>query len=253
MIALEKLREATEIHTRMLRLGLGAEDSRAYWENANRQLSEAERAKVAFEERWFGSRTMARVRYLVSNFIHRYDTYPRALQVLHRWNPVDPRERNVLCHWHVQLSDPLYREFTGSILPGRRLHPEPTIDRTTTLRFVDRKVEGRWASSTSQRMAAGLLACACEAGLCEGSSAVRPLRLPRVSDLALGYLLQLLREVEFEGSLRENPYLSSVGIDSVEWEQRLRRMPWVRYARAGNVHDLSFEHASLLEWAEAVL
>ena len=45
------------------------------------------------------------------------------------------------------------------------------------------------------------VASATEAGLCEGSKATRPLRLPAVSDRALGYLLHLLRMVEFEGTL----------------------------------------------------
>lgn len=249
MIAVTKPAETTELHTRMLRMGLAAEDSRSYWEHADNEPS----AEKAFEERWFGSRTMARVRTLMINFAHRFGTIPQARTALHRWNPADPRERNLVCHWHVQLSDPLYREFTGSILPQRRSHPEPTIDRTTTVRFVDRKTEGRWAPSTSQRMAAGLMSCACEAGLCEGSAAVRPLKLPRVGDRALTYLLYLLREVEFEGTLRENPYLASVGLNALEWEQRVRKLPGIHYARIGDVHELKFAHDNLLDWVrEAV-
>ncbi len=248
MIALEKPSETTEIHTRLLRLGLAAEDSRAYW-----QRPEREGVETAFEERWFGSRAMARVRYLLLNFSHRFDAFPPARAVLHRWDPAEPRERALLCHWHVQLSDPLYREFSGSVLPQRRAHPTPTIDRTTTVRFVDRKTEGRWAPSTSQRMAAGLLSCATEAGLCEGNKTSRSLKLPRVSDRALGYLMHLLRGIHFQGSLRDNPYLGSVGIDPLEWESRVRKLPYVRFARMGNVHELEFEHPDLASWAEEVL
>lgn len=196
---------------------------------------------------------MARVRYLISNFAVRFEAYPDALKVLHRWNPADPRERFLLCHWHIQLSDPLYRDFTGSVLPQRRSHPEPTIDRTTTVRFVDRKTESRWAPSTSQRMAAGLMACACEAGLCEGNSSMRALKQPRVSDHALGYLLHLLRGTTIEGSLKDNPYLVSVGIDREEFERRVRRLSWMRYNRMGNVEELEFEYPNLLAWASEVL
>lgn len=245
-------REEVDIHTRMLRIGLAAEDSRAYWEQAGRELPPGDRVRVAFEERWFGSRSMARVKYLVTNFSYRYDAFPEALRLLHRWNPTDLRDRTLLCHWHVQLSDPLYREFTSAVFAQRRIHPEPSIDRTTVVRWVEQKLEGRWSRSTSQRMASGLLGCATEAGLCEGTKAARPLRFPRVSDQALGYLLYLLREVEFEGTLRDNPYMVSVGLDEGLWEQRVRRLPWVRYRRVADVHDLRWEFANLRAWAEVV-
>ncbi len=249
MIVATRPSETTELHTRLLRLGLAAEESRAYFEHLDGHPG----VEQAFEERWFGSRSMARVRYFLINFAYRFQAFPQACQALRRWKPSDPRERNILYHWHVQLSDPLYREFTGEVLPRRRAHPEPTIDRTTGLRFVDRKTGGRWAPATTLRMATSLLTCATEAGLCEGSSTVRPLKMPRVSDRALTYLLLLLREVEFAGTLRENPYLASVGIDSQEWEQRVRRLPGVHYARIGDVQELKFEHASLSDWAREAL
>lgn len=239
--------ETTEIHTRMLRMGLAVDDSRTYWQHADRQPT----VEAAFEQRWFGSRTMARVRYLVNNFVHRFGAFEPS--VLRRLSDLELKDRAVICHWHVQFSDPLYRAFTGEVLPGRRNHPRPTIDRTTVVRFVDRQTEGRWASSTSQRMAAGLMACATEAGLCEGSAATRPLKLPRVSDLALGYLLHLLREVKFAGTLRENPYLASVEIDGSEWDERLRRMPGVEYRRAGDVLELQWSCPDLAAWAAEAL
>ncbi len=242
--------EEAKIHTRMLRIGLAVEDSRAYWQRAGTLDDENDRIHTAFEERWFGSRTMARVRYLVNNFKYRFDAFPDSLPVLHRWNPSDIADRTVICHWHVQLTDPLYREFTSTLFNLRWHRPEPTIDRSSALRWVEEKTDGRWSSSTSQRMATGLLACAADANLCEETKRVRTLSYPRVSDLALSYLLYLLKDVEYEGSLKSNPYALSVGLDGELWEQRVRNLPSVHYRRMADVHDLEWKFESLSHWGK---
>jgi len=248
---LNRTSEETESHTRLLRLGLAEAESRAYWAHAHRQLSQEETVKAAFEERWFGSRSMARVRHLVLYFQYRFDAYPRALQTLNIWNPPNRSERTLLCHWHLQLSDPLYREFTAEVLADRRLRPEPTIDRRTVNRWVEEKMDG-WSSATVQRMASAMVSCATDAGLCKPGKSVRELTFPRISDHCLGYILYLLRETDYEGDLKANPYLSSVGLDGEFWEDRVRKLPWITYRRMADVHDLKWEFPGLLEWAEGV-
>lgn len=244
--------EETNIHTRLLRIGLAEEDSRAYWAQADRQIPENERIELAFGERWFGSRTQARVRYLMNNLAYRFDAFPGCLEVLARWNPTDIVDRALICHWHVQLSDPLYREFTSAVLAARWHRPKPTIDRSATVRWVEQKTEGRWSSATAQRMAVGLLACAADAGLCEKTKDPRRLFYPRVSDHALAYLMYLLKDLHYEGTLKQNAYLMSVGIDGDLWEQRVRKLPWLEYRRMSDVHDLSWQFDSLQSWGQAV-
>ena len=112
--------EATELHTRILRLALGVEESREYWANVDPTVPAASRARVAFEQRWFGARSADRVQTLLSYFSARFDAFPPALDVLRRWRAMDPPTRRLVCHWHLQLSDPLYRRFTGEFLVERR-------------------------------------------------------------------------------------------------------------------------------------
>ena len=245
-------KEETDVHTRMLRIGLAEADSRVYWRQAHRQIPQKDLKRVAFEERWFGSRTQARVRYLINNLTYRFDAFPGALETLERWNPTDLADRTLVCHWHVQLSDPLYREFTSAVFDLRRQHPEPTIDRTTAVRWVDTKTRSRWSSSTTQRMATGMLACAADAGLCEPTKAIRKLTFPKVSDHALGYLLYLLKDLNYEGSLKNNPYALSVGLDGEFWSQKVRQLPWLSYRRMADVHDLKWEFKNLTEWGKEV-
>lgn len=72
------LTEVTEIHTRILRLALGIEESRAYWEHVDLHVPVSERAHVAFERRWFGAKSLPRARFLVASLAERYDAFPDA-------------------------------------------------------------------------------------------------------------------------------------------------------------------------------
>ena len=120
--------EAKEIHTRILRLALGVEEARDYWQHLDATIPAADRALVAFERRWFGSKSLERVRFLLANLTQRFDPFPEALATLQRWRAMDSATRRVLCHWHLQLSDPIYRRFSGSFLVDRRSLREPLLD-----------------------------------------------------------------------------------------------------------------------------
>lgn len=244
--------ETTQPHTRLLRMGLAEPESREYWRQASRILAPAERGQVAFEERWFGSRSMTRVQYLVQNFHYRFDAFPTALQALHDWNPTDPADRRILCHWHLQLSDPMYRKFTSTHLPERLLHPEPTLDRNSISRWVESYTEHRWAPATTARMVAGLMGVLNEVGYADKTTPLRPLFLPRVSDRALAYLLYLLRETHFQGQLNDNAYLASLALQGQQLESRLPRLPGLSYRKMSNIQELNWQYPDLRSWARSL-
>jgi hypothetical protein len=247
------VKENTLEHTRLLRLGLAEPECREYWSHAEGVASPDERVRLAFEQRWFGSRAMARVRYLVTSFVDRFDAYPSALETLHGWPAMEPGERRVVCHWHLQLSDPLYRKFTSSHLIERLNHPAPTLDRNATLRWLEGHANGRWAASTTQRMAAGLSGCLNEVGYTSGTASIRPITLPNVSDRTLGYLLYLLKEIHFDGQFGDNPYLRSLGLVGDELHHRLRSAAGVRFQKLANVTELEWHYPDLRSWARGEL
>ena len=90
-----------------------------------------------------------------------------------------------------------------------------------------------------------------EAGLLGGGRDPRALLLPAVPDDALAYLLHLLAGIAFEGTLLENPYLASVGLEGPSIEDRLRTLPGFFFRRAGGVVELEREAPSLGAWAPA--
>jgi hypothetical protein len=104
-------------HTRLLKCALEVEDSRAYWSRG--AAAPDATAQRAFDEYWFGARSLSRIQVLLANMHARFDAFPNALHVLQRWPHMSPDTRRLVCHWHLQLSDPLYRAFTGAYLVQR--------------------------------------------------------------------------------------------------------------------------------------
>lgn len=236
--------EVKAVHTRILRLALGVEEARAYWEQVDAALPGAERAKVAFEERWFGAKSRERVGYLIAAFALRYDAFPNALKVLRRWSAMDLATRKAICHWHLQLSDPIYRRFTGEYLVQRRALPAPRVDRDAVLRWVKSEFPASWSEATCVQFASKLLSAALQAGLVSKRDP-RALVCPRVTDPALGYLLYLLRETRFAGTLTCNPYLASMGLDEDLLAHRARALPGVTMRRMMGLVEFDWAHPDL--------
>jgi len=245
--------EETEVHTRILRLALGIDEARAYWAHVDPAVPPGARAPQAFDQRWFGAKTLPRVKTLLPYLAARYDAFPEALDVLRRWRHMEPAARQVICHWHVQLSDPLYRRFTGEFLVERRTLPDPKVDRPGIARWVRQAFPGRWTETTIVQFASKLLSAASEAGLVSPKRDPRSLLFPKVPDDAIVYLLHLLRGVRHAGSLTENPYIASVGLADGFLDQRLRTIPAVTLRRMGALVELDWAHPTLTAWAEASL
>ena len=242
--------EATAIHTSILRLTLALEESRSYWQHGDPSVSVPEKTKIAFEQRWFGGKSLHRVQYILRSFASRYDAFPAALNVLGKWRSMDLSTRQVLCHWHLQLSDPIYRKFTGEYLIQRRDLHDPKVDRAAVLRWVKAEFPDKWSDSTCVQFASKLLSAALEAGLVSKRDP-RTLLFPTVPDHALGYLLYLLRQTRIAGSLTSNPYLASVGLDSEGL--RARTLPGVSVRTMMGLVEFEWAYPNLEAWAREVL
>ena len=230
---------------------LGVEDARSYWEHVDPSVLPATRSDRAFEERWFGGKSLERVRFLLSTFGERFDPFPGALEALRRFVTADPVTRQLLCHFHVQLSDPIYRAFTGRFLVTRRGLRSPTVDRDAVLRWLRDEYADRWSAATEVQFASKLLTAASEAGLVTAKKDPRTVLLPKVTDQALTYTLYSLRGIQFSGTLLENPYLASLGLTAGFLEQRIRALPGVTFRRMGDLLDFEWASPTVAAWAEA--
>ena len=241
-------REGSKVHTRILRCMLAADDGYAYWRNVDTEIPPADRARVAFAERWFGTKSEARVRTIMTDMLERFDAYPEALALLHELGAVPSRLRPWICHVHTQLADPIYRRFAGELLPERRQQGYETIDREVVAGWVERLEPGRWSTNTLFKFAANLLATAQEAGLVDGRRDPRRLGPLQAPEVILGYVLYLLRGVAIDGSLLDNLYLRSLGNSPEDLRRVGASIPGVRIAELGGVVDVTWLEPSLSAW-----
>jgi len=243
--------EAVEVRTRILRVSLATDEARAYWERVDPSCTLAQRATLAFEQRWFGGKSMERVRFLIATFRERFDAFPETLPALRRLALAEPVARQLICHFHVQLSDPIYRRFTGEFLVKRRSLRSLTVDRDTVLRWIRDEYPQRWSVATEVQFASKLLSTASEAGLVTTKKDPRTVLVSKVPDVALAYIFYALRVTRFEGTMLDNPYLASLSLTDGFLEQRLRSLPGVTFRRMGDLLDFEWDYPSLIAWAEA--
>jgi hypothetical protein len=241
------------MHTRILRCTLATDDSQAYWRNVEPVVPVQERVRIAFERRWFGLKSEARVDTLIRNMNERFDAFPEALALLQALPSIPAALRPWICHLHTQLSDPLYRRFTGEYLPQRRAQGLRSLDRDTVARWVESLEPGRWSVITCRKFGTNLIATAAEAGLLGNRRDPRELPLVVAPEQALGYALYLLRTVRFEGALGNDPYLRSLGAPRDALPPLLERVSGVTYQRVGQVEDIEWQYPSLTAWGMRVL
>ena len=240
--------EETVIHTRLLRCTLAVDDSYAYWRRSEGAPVGADRASLAFEQRWFGTKSEARVRTLLTDMAPRFDAYPEALALLRELGAIPSTLRPLLCHVHTQLADPIYRRFTGEVLPTRREQGRSTIDRDAVAQWVTELSPGRWSAATCLKFASNLLATALDAGLVSGRRDPRKITVPPSSERIAGYVLYLLRDVSIAGSLTDTPYLASLGITHQLFRSIAPRIPGIRFAELGGVVELTWLEPGLHAW-----
>ncbi len=248
--AVKSFAEVTRPHTRMMKCTLEVEPSRAYW--AEYGLINAPVSKEhAFERAIFGSKTFLRVDRLIADLRHRYDAYPFTLPVLGHWPEMNPADRALICHWHTQLADPIYRKFTGEFLVSRASGSRPIVDSDMTIAWIEAQVPERWQYPTKSKIASKMMTSAMTAEILASNRDPRTIRFPRISDTAVTYLMYLLREIKFAGSPLVNPYAASVGLDADMLTRRLRQIPAVGFRRQGELTEFQWQFADLEGWADA--
>lgn len=232
---------------------LAVDDCHAYWQHVDPCIPASARAAHAFENRWFGTKSEARVRTIMTDMIKRFDAFPDAFALLRGPSAVPAHLRPFICHLHTQLADPVYRQFSGEFLAERREHGHANVDRAAVARWIDELEPGRWSTVTCIKFASNLLATALDVGLVRGRRDPRPITLPPVPDVVIAYALYLLRGVDIEGTLTDNPYLRSLGVTPSIFPSFGARLPGIRVDALGGHLDVTFRDPSLSSWGRRAL
>ena len=243
-------KELVKEHTHILRVMLSVDDCIAFWNANSDELSRDERVQAAFSGHWFGAKSEMRVRTLLSDMALRFDEFPSALAAIRIWNP--PREiAPWICHFHTQLIDPVYRKFTGDLLPTRTLQGYATIDREVVARWVQEQWPGRWSPATCMKFGGNMLATALEAGLLKERRDPRKHLQPRAPRLAVEYLLYLLRETSIKGTILESQYLRCLAHSREDLSDLFRKLESVKLSALGEIQHFDWLYPNLISWAEA--
>ena len=242
-------RETTKIHTRLLRATLLEEHSQSFWKHFKQDETE-DNVETAYNNYWFGSANKATIRRTLSNFYVRYTEFPNCLSVLKKWTDIDIRERILICHWHLQLSDVLYRKFTSEFIPSRFIYTPAAFHKDQVQQWVYGFMGEKWAGSTQAQLASKMLSCIRSVGyVSKDTTNTIELRYPSVNQRALQYILYALREIEFQGSLLENPYLKSVGLTGSFLISQINQTSTISVNQLGDVTSLEWKYPTLLEWS----
>lgn len=241
--------EVQDIHTRLLKFGLEQQTAAVFW----RRFVPGQEVDptTVHREYWFGDKRLDRIKVILTNLRARFTAYPKALHALTIWQPSSPTDRAVVCHLHLMLSDPLYRKFADAYLHSRRESLRAEVDLDGVVAWVGDQGPGRWTMATRRQFASKLLGAAREVGLVQGRRDPRPLAVPRVSDDALTYILYVLRDIAHAGSLLDNPYLRSLGLEASFLGPRLARLDDVAIQRIGDVSEVTWAHDDVVVWAQA--
>ncbi len=205
------MKHVTSEHTGLLRMGLEVEASRLFWTQANNlETSRARRAR-AQAEGWYPDFSEARLRYVLAELERRFP--PAARTALRAWRP--EQQSALVCHWHLQWSDPLYRDFTSSYLVTAWAMPHHGVGVSDVEGWLfQRRTHLDWSPSTRRRLASGLLGAATEAGFLSGNGRRRELRTVSVDRTSLAYLRAFLAEQENEPAGEEIFLSGTVGTSS---------------------------------------
>lgn len=201
------LRHATSEHTGLLRMGLEVGPSMVYWQRAKENEDGLAHRQRATEEGWFPELSPARLRYLMGELEKRFPA--GTLRALKEWRPEAERQAPLVCHWHLQWSDPLYRDFTSGYLVGAWAGPEAGVSVPAVDSWLSQRgTHADWSPSTRRRLASGLLAAASDAGFLKGTGRDKELRTVTVDAASMAYLQSLLSSSEAENPPGEEIFLS---------------------------------------------
>lgn len=239
------------------------EETYAVFARWDLRLSKKENLDILRETNFIGASSTTWLRDVAKVLNRRFEPAERdrALVVLaqggcslHEWKPV--------LLWHMTVDEFLLRDFLQSWLFEAhesgvfRIRPDDVELLLHSISSRGGETEHAWTSSTSKRVAAGLLKIATDFGLLEGSSSreFAPYHLPERSFL---YLLHALRDQH------ENPGKILSALDwrtflmrpsDVERELlRLHQYRLIRYEVAGSIVDLSLPHDSALSYAHSMV
>ena len=246
----------TTEHTTMIRMAGRISESKTYIQNFSEGLTNKALKEAAWNENWFGFMGDSIFSCMMTGLFRRFGEYPKLTKILQQWIDagIEHYDFRLICHLHIQLSDPYYRWLTGEYLPDREQSNLGEFN--ADLIHVDfaKQSTKELKANTSQRLLKNLIRSADECGLLSGT-VNKKIECPIVSTKFFAYIIYVLQEFSFPMSeLPESPYIKSVCHDEEKLKRLLiegQRLGWWEFNWDMNMFTLSPKYMGIESWYEA--
>jgi hypothetical protein len=243
----------TKEHMTMLRIGARIEESRSYIRNYQAGYTVKELKLKAWDEQWFGFIPESIFVRLIPAFHSRFGNYPEMVNVIQNGitKGLESYDFKMICNFHIQISDPYYRWFSGDYIPNRLDNGLQEITSTTTAVDFNTKFKKNIKANTLKHFAVNLLNSANDTGLLKGTK-LRVTQTPTVTVFFLGYLIYTLGSFDFPmADLINSPFIKSI----ISEKPRLRSLltegqhkGWWEYNWDMNMFNLKLSYQTIKHW-----
>jgi hypothetical protein len=248
----------TTPHTRIKKVGPRLDLARAYIRYANPDDGIAIQRQKAWDEHWFGFLSEPMFKQVLPAFHQRFGQYTSILKTLKGWleYELEAHDFRLICHLHIQLTDPLYRWVTGTYMPQRYAEGYDEITTMVTFRQIQENGGESFSPPSLNKLSSCILSAARDNGLLKGK-AKKSFDRPLVSVTFLGYLIHVLRLFQFPLSdLPTSPYIQSVVRDSTQLRPLLlegQRRGWWEFNWGQQLFSITPRFDDLQSWYQEAI
>jgi len=247
----------SEASTTMMKVGARLEESRSYLNFVNFEDSLKKQKEKAWNEQWFGFLPEQILETVVFALYQRFGQFPLIVKVLKTWidKGLDNHDFKLLCHFHIQLTEPYYRWATGQYFYQRYNEGFDDIPSNILGKQLEKAFgkEKDLSSQSYQRLARGILSTARDTGILKGK-AEKFFAHPLVSIEFLGYLVYALYHFKFPfGEFVTSPYIQSVIKDEAQLRRLLtdgQRKNWWEFNWDHGLFSLYPKFSDIQQWYE---
>lgn len=246
---------SNEASTTMMKVGARLDETRSYLNYFDINNDLKIQKEKAWNEQWFGFLPEQILETVVYSLYQRFGQFSLMTKVLKSWlnKGLDNHDFKLICHFHIQLTEPFYRWATGQYFSQRYNEAYDDIPSTVLAKQLEKAFmkEKDLSSQSYQRLAIGILSTARDLGLLKGK-AQKLFAKPLVSIEFLGYLIYTLQHFMFPfAELPSSPYIQSILRDESQLKRLLtegQRKNWWEFNWDHGLFSLYPKFSDIEQW-----
>jgi len=244
-------------HTAMIRVTARLNETMTYIRHYNDEINAADLKKSAWSQQWFGFLSESIFNRLMPTLSNRFGKYSYLMEILQRWSfqGIENHDFKLICHFHIQISDPYYRWATGEYIPARFNEGIDEITKSSLAKALSTRTVNPLNANTLHKLSRNILTTARDTGLLQGKTD-KTIAIPASSVEVLGYLLYALRLFDFSMSeIPESPYIQSVFRNPGSLRNLLtegQAKNWWEYNWEGRTFAINYAYADINPWFETI-